>query len=199
MVMLVPEHTLTNTEDWLHLLEWRSLKLPRVARSSLAAEAQAAASAADPTDFICKFYSYLEDPNRKLGDLLGQESSLRPVLVTDAKALYDSYHRESVTSSVTDRRIALEIRVIKELAMELKGELRWVSSECQWADGLTKLSARQLLWTPSSWKSWILLGSKLRGGEEENGCRETAEHGCACSTSSKETPKDRRGCDGRRS
>ena len=29
--------------------------------------------------------------------------------------------------------------------MELKGELRWVSSERQWADGLTKLSARQLL------------------------------------------------------
>ena len=145
MVMLVPEHTLTNTEDWFHLLEWRSLKLPRVARSSLAAEAQAAASAADATDFICKFYSYLENPNRKLGDLLGQESSLRPVLVTDAKALYDSYHRESVASSVTDRRIALEIRVIKELVMELKGELRWVSSERQWADGLTKLSARQLL------------------------------------------------------
>ena len=116
-----------------------------MARSSLAVEAQAAASAADATDFICKFYSYLENPNRKLGDLLGQESSLRPVLVTDAKALYGSYHRESVTSSVTDRRIALEVRVSKELVMELKGELKWVSSERQWADGLTKLSARQLL------------------------------------------------------
>ena len=65
--------------------------------------------------------------------------------MTDAKALYGSYHRESVTSSVTDRRIALEVRVSKELVMELKGELKWVSSERQWADGLTKLSARQLL------------------------------------------------------
>eukprot|EP00435_Cladocopium_sp_Y103_P006856 s1452_g2.t1 len=145
MVMLVPEHTLTNTEDWFHMLEWRSLKLPRVARSSLAAETQAAACAADATDFICKFWSYFENPNRKLSDLLGQESSLRPVMITDAKALYDSYHRESVTSSVTDRRIALEIRVIKELIQELKGELKWVSSERQWADGLTKISARQLL------------------------------------------------------
>jgi len=116
-----------------------------VARSSLAVEAQAAASAADATDFICKFYSYLENPNRKLGDLLGQESSLRPVLVTDAKALYGSYHRESVTSSVTDRRIALEVRVSKELVMELKGELNWVSSERQWADGLTKLSVASRL------------------------------------------------------
>eukprot|EP00435_Cladocopium_sp_Y103_P073124 s421_g42.t1 len=145
MVILVPEHTLTNTEDWFHMIKWRSLKLPRVARSSLAAETQAAPYAADATDFICKFWSYFKNPDRKLSELLGRESSLRPVMITDAKALFDSYHRESVTSNVTDRRIALEIRVIKELVQELRGELKWVSSERQWADGLTKISARQLL------------------------------------------------------
>eukprot|EP00435_Cladocopium_sp_Y103_P054261 s1238_g17.t1 len=40
---------------------------------------------------------------------------------------------------------SLEIRVIKELVEELRGELKWAGSERQWADGLTKISARQLL------------------------------------------------------
>ena len=74
------------------------------------------------------------------------KSNLEPVLITDAKALFDSYHRESIVSSVTDRRISLEIRVVKEQMMSLGGTLRWVlSSERQLADGLTKDSARQLL------------------------------------------------------
>ncbi len=57
--------------------------------------------------------------------------------MTDAKALYDSYYRESLVSSVTDRRISLEIRVEKEQLQSLDGNLRWVSSERQLADGLT--------------------------------------------------------------
>ena len=66
------------------------------------------------------------------------------MLITDAKALFDSYHRESLVSSVTDRRISLEIRVVKEQMESLGGSLRWVSSERQLADGLTKDTARQL-------------------------------------------------------
>ena len=65
--------------------------------------------------------------------------------MTDAKALYDSYHRESLVSSVTDRRVSLEIRVVKEQMQSLEGNLRWVSSERQLADGLTKESTRQFL------------------------------------------------------
>ena len=45
-------------------------------------------------------------------------------MITDAKALYDSFHRETVTAKVTDGRAALEIRVIKELLQDLGGELR---------------------------------------------------------------------------
>ena len=145
MILLVPEHTLVNQEDNFHMLEWRSMKLPRVARSSLAAETQAAAQATDATDAVCKFWDHLLCPNLQLAELLRRPTTLKPVMITDAKALYDSFHRETVTANVTDRRTALEIRVIKELLQDLGGELRWVSSERQWADGLTKTSSRQLL------------------------------------------------------
>ena len=145
LVMLAPRRILETEEDFYHILDWKSQKLPRVARSSLAAEAQAAACAADSTEFVCRYFEHLKKPNLTLAELLKEKSTLRPTLVTDAKALYDSYHRESLVSSVTDRRISLEIRVVKEQLQSLSGNLRWVSSERQLADGLTKESTRQSL------------------------------------------------------
>ena len=44
-----------------------------------------------------------------------------------------------------DKRTGLEIRVAKEQLTSLGGMLRWVSSERQYADGLTKMSTRALL------------------------------------------------------
>lgn len=145
LVMLAPRRILETEEDFYHILDWKSLKLPRVARSSLSAEAQAAACAAGSTEFACRYLEHLKQPNLTLAELLKEKSSLRPTLVTDAKALYDSYRRESLVSSVTDRRVSLEIRVVKEQMQALNGNLRWVSSERQLADGLTKESTRQSL------------------------------------------------------
>ena len=142
--MLAPKKILETEEDFYHILDWRSQKLPRIARSSLAAEAQAAACASDATEFAVRYFEHLKAPEVPLRELIKLRSSLDPVLITDAKALFDSYHRESLVSSVTDRRISLEIRVVKEQMESLGGSLRWVSSERQIADGLTKDSARQL-------------------------------------------------------
>ena len=41
LVMTVPKRILETEEDYYHILDWKSLNLPRVARSSLSAEAQA--------------------------------------------------------------------------------------------------------------------------------------------------------------
>ena len=145
IIMLVNKNALEAEEGDYHVWDWRSFKLPRVARSSLSAEAQAAGQASDALELCCRFWEHLIKPALSLRDLLGAPSSLKPVLVTDAKALYDSYHRESVTTSVTDKRTSLEIRVVKEQLQAMDGCLKWVSSERQFADGLTKESARQLL------------------------------------------------------
>ena len=75
------------------------------------------------------------DPRQSLQHVLNAPSLLAPVMVTDAKALFDSYHREGVSSSVVDKRVSLEIRVMKDR----------LSAERQIADGLTKEAARLLL------------------------------------------------------
>ena len=142
-VLLAPKGILETGEDVYHILDWRSFKLPRVARSSLAAESQAAGCAADATEFACRYFEHLLKPHLKLADLLQVKSTLQPTMVTDAKSVYDSYHKESM--SAVDKRSGLEIRVVKEQLQSLGGQLRWVSSERQLADGLTKMSTRQSL------------------------------------------------------
>ena len=142
-VLLAPKGILETGEDVYHILDWRSFKLPRVARSSLAAESQAAGCASDATEFACRYFEHLLKPQLKLAELLQVKSSLQPTMVTDAKSVYDSYHRESMSS--VDKRSGLEIRVVKEQLQSLGGQLRWVSSERQLADGLTKMSTRQSL------------------------------------------------------
>ena len=145
ITMIVPERVFNGEEADYHVIDWKSAKLPRVARSSLAAEAQAAGQAVDPVDFVCRFWEHLLKPDMSLESLLQEKSSLRPVVVTDAKALYDSYHREGISGSLTDKRVGLEVCVVKERLEDLGGSFKWVSSEKQYADGLTKDQTKQLL------------------------------------------------------
>ena len=93
---------LTSSEEGeYHVIDWRSFKTPRVARSSLGAEAQAGGQAADSVDFTCRFWQHLL-PSLRLQDLIEAKSTLKSVLVTDAKALHDSYQeKESAPRSST--------------------------------------------------------------------------------------------------
>ena len=97
-------------------------------------------------EYVARFWSCMLRPTQNLRDHLDETSTLQPCLITDAKALYDSYHKESLAgASTVDKRTGLEIRVAKEQLTSLGGMLRWVSSERQYADGLTKMSTRALL------------------------------------------------------
>ena len=82
IVMLVPESMFHGKESEYHVIDWKSSKLPRVARSSLGAEAQAAGQAADSVDFICKFWDHLCFPEKTLEQLLQSSSELKPTLIT---------------------------------------------------------------------------------------------------------------------
>ena len=69
------------------------------------------------------------------------------MVITDCKALYDTLRRENLQSA-GDKQVAIECLVIRDSLDELGAQLRWVSSERQMADGLTKVSARQSLIEP---------------------------------------------------
>ena len=69
-----------------------------------------------------------------------------PKLVIDAKALYDLLIRPEVqANSGTDKRTTIEVLVTQDKLACCGAETNWVSSEQQYADGLTKQAAAQLL------------------------------------------------------
>ena len=66
-------------------------------------------------------------------------------LVVDAKALYDLLHQDELQARLgAEKRTAVEVLVTKQRLVEASAVPRWVSSERQLADGLTKESATQL-------------------------------------------------------
>ena len=73
-----------------------------------------------------------------------RDIAMQSALVIDAKALFDSIRAE-VPQLQGDKRTKIEIMIIKQKIDEIGSKLRWISSETQLADGVTKMAARQLL------------------------------------------------------
>ena len=64
--------------------------------------------------------------------------------VIDAKALYDVGKKTSI-GNISDTRTAVEVAMLKQRMSITDTQWRWVSSERQVADGMTKASVRALL------------------------------------------------------
>ena len=136
----------SGTASKYHILDWRSFKLARVARSTLAAEGQAASEAADAHLFATTFLKAMTTASYHLQQPDPYSWINASALVIDAKALYDVLSRDALqATSSSDKRTFLEPLVTRDKLREAKAHIRWVSSERQYADGLTKTSAAQLL------------------------------------------------------
>ena len=146
LVMLVHNDVTTGSEGKYHLVDWRSWKLPRVARSSLAAESQAASEAADALLYVSTFWKLIWSPYLALDDAETPKLRHSPRLVTDAKALYDLLIKTDLqTGSQADKRTTIEVLVTQDKLACVDAKTLWVSSELQYADGMTKQAASLLL------------------------------------------------------
>ena len=124
-----------------NVVSWRSFKLTRVCRSSLAAEAQACAAAADELMMVKTMLSMMVDPSQDPRHPQTAAWMGKSALIVDARALYDAVKKKGFTSQ-HDKRSAIEIMCIQQELDRLQCDLRWVSSERMLADGLTKVGAR---------------------------------------------------------
>ena len=123
------------------MIAWRSYKLPRVCRSSLAAEAQACATAVDELMVIKVMFNMLLDDTLDIKNA-NVAKKKKSAVVIDARALYDAAKKPTIQSGL-DKRVSIEVMVIRDGLNYTLSELRWVSSERQMADGLTKIGGRQ--------------------------------------------------------
>ena len=133
-------------EGHYNVLDWRSWKLPRVARSTLSAESQAASEAADSLMYTTLFWNLIYRSLLPLDNISTGHLENSPKLIVDAKALYDILVKEEIQAATgSDKRTTIEALVCRDKLACCNGKVMWVSSELQYADGLTKDSAAPLL------------------------------------------------------
>eukprot|EP00439_Symbiodinium_sp_Y106_P014973 s9774_g2.t1 len=138
---LIHPKDLEKGEGRINLVSWRSAKLQRVARSSLAAEAQALSELEQEAMFArLTWYELLGGKVREDDPVSGAEK-VKAVLVVDAKAMYDVLEKGDIASSaysLKDKYTALELQSLSQRLTRLKTSLQWCDSDHQAADGMTK-------------------------------------------------------------
>ena len=87
------------------VIEWKSWKLTRKCRSSLAAESQAMADSADMLNFVRLFFAYCLQP---VGIDLRRPDEVLKLLpesctITDCKRLYDALERTNLLAWASQR------------------------------------------------------------------------------------------------
>ena len=146
LLCMVNKTVTSGDEGRYNLVDWRSWKLARVARSSLSAESQATAEAADALLFACLFWRLIFNPSLPIDHDTSAQLLHPPAHVVDAKALYDLLVKDEIQAALgSDKRTAVETLVAQDKLKVCKAQIKWVSSEKQYADGMTKSDAAQLL------------------------------------------------------
>ena len=119
-------------------IAWHSQKIDRTCRSPGAAEAQAAVNGED-----CLYYGRYEwsELLHGGGDLHDPDALVRLTggcVVTDSRNVYDRLNTEVIVIKGAEKRTSIELLAIKESQSSTGVELRWVHSEAQLANSLTK-------------------------------------------------------------
>jgi hypothetical protein len=109
-------------------ISWRSQRVRRVARSTLAAESLSFADGVDAAAFVSSLAAELQATKWQW-----------PVIgVTDSRSLFDA---ASTSTQITDRRLRVEISAIRDSKERGELEVIWTSADNQLADVLTKKGA----------------------------------------------------------
>ena len=127
------------------ILDWSSKKLVRMRRSSLSAEAQSAANAIDMLEWAKVFMASILWPSIDLSaDSTTRKLGASPV-ITDSKGLFDASRSASSGLGISEKRTAIEVKIINERMDASYSYWAWTSAAQQVADGLTKVYSRQAL------------------------------------------------------
>ena len=138
--MLADASVLEGSLSMFSPLGWHSRKLPRVARLSTSAEVQMASTATDAHEFIKQILLdwFNQEPIKH--DCVDEAmKQVQSVLVCDSRSLYDALSKiESSGLHLEEKRTAIEVLSIRERTQAAGVTIRWVDSDQQLADGLSK-------------------------------------------------------------
>ena len=107
-------------------VEWQSKRIRRAAKSTLAAETIALVEALENAIYIKHLITEM---------LLKSSSHIEVNCLTDNYSLYQTAHS---TKSISDRRLRIELAIVREAIKTEQVTLKWVNSKEQLADCMTK-------------------------------------------------------------
>ena len=130
------------------VISWRSFRLPRVARSSLPAEAQALGHCEHELMFARLEWHELNGGVVDVREPTKSTSQVPGHLIIDARGVFDALEKADpgmASFNVKDKYTSLELTGISDNLKLQATELGWCDSDHQLADGLTKASKQDAL------------------------------------------------------
>ena len=119
-------------------LFWSSSRIHRVCRSPGSAEARAAVDGEDilyllryQWSELCGFVPNVRDPDECVGQTPG-------ALVTDSRNVFDRMQQPYISPTGEQKRVDLELLMLKSSQRETSLQIRWVNSQAMLANSLTK-------------------------------------------------------------
>jgi uncharacterized protein YrrD len=135
VTFVTDERTLTQ-ETNANRVEHQSKKISRVVKSSLAAESASLSMAVDKHLYARVLLQALMHGEGNIGADWRKDLTVPGYVVTDARALYD--HITTTGSLPAERATMMDLLSAKELIEQALIVMRWVPTQHQYADHLTK-------------------------------------------------------------
>ena len=153
MVYVAGEGAVSPQGDLANLVDWRSHKIKRQCRSTLAAETMSLDEAVDAGLYVREMLAEV-----MIQDYVPSQSGRLPAdflplsAATDCRSLYDLLVKDGPMATTQEKRLAIDLGGLRETAAEFDEQLerlteiyRWVDTASQHADHLTKPKPSHLL------------------------------------------------------
>ena len=142
---MAPLSLLQGQVEKISPISWQSHKIDRTCRSPGAAETQAAVNGEDQLYYVRYQWSELlfgtpstKDPDQAVTKVTG-------CVITDSRNVYDKLHTEVLSIKGAEKKSNIELLSLKEAQARTKVIIRWVHSEAQLGNSLTKHNANKEL------------------------------------------------------
>ena len=139
LVFIANSELLQGRESNMSLISWHSSRLRRVARSSSAAETQAAADGDEEAVYIRLCLKEVLFGQLDLRNWQSEARQIPAALVVDCRGVYDALARSSSSClGLKDNKSGLEALALKQSLVECGTVIRWCHSAAQLGDVVTK-------------------------------------------------------------
>jgi hypothetical protein len=142
MVTFVTDARALEKMTYANRVEHQSKKITRVVKSSLAAESASLSMAVDKHLFARVLLQALMFGEERIGTDWRKDLTVGGYVVTDARALYD--HITTTGSLPAERATMMDLLSAKEMVEQSLIVMRWVPTQHQYADHLTKTMVCEL-------------------------------------------------------